>query len=176
MSKNLGVKHGVALGAVTAVAAFGWTAWGHAANGKSLACGAPTPIVSITHSGFTNARALGDLLWIAGGEYRQGYATKLLIAAKPHERLRRVVLRGWRCSDHLPLRFWYRNAYPPFSGPVPDSVLASTGDLGLKVRLRDMRLQRWQMTGYLLFSSPGTWIVKAYAGSRAVGAIVFDLP
>jgi hypothetical protein len=128
----------------------------------------------MTRSGLTNAHALGSLLWFAGGSYRQGYATKLLIAAKPHGRTQRVVLRGWRCSDRLPLRFWYRNAPPPFSGLVSDSVLASTGDLGQKVRLREMRRQRWQMTGYLMFSSPGTWIVKAYVGSRAVGAVVFD--
>jgi hypothetical protein len=110
---------------------------------------------------------------VRGGEYRHGYPTKLLIAAKPRGRTRRVVLRGWRCSDRLPLRFWYRNANLPFSGQVTDSELASTGDLGLKVRLRDMRRQRWQMTGYLMFSSPGTWIVKAYVGSRAVGSVVF---
>jgi hypothetical protein len=73
----------------------------------------------------------------------------------------------------LPLRFWYRNAPPPFSGRVTDSLLASTGDLAQKVRLRAMRRQRWQMTGYLMFSSPGTWIVEAYVGSRAVGAVVF---
>jgi hypothetical protein len=85
------------------------------------------------------------------------------------------VLRGWRCSDRLPLRFWYRSAPPPFSGQVADSVLASTGDLAVKVPLRDMRRHRWQMTGYHLFSSPGTWVVKAYVGSRTVGAIVFDL-
>jgi hypothetical protein len=105
----------------------------------------------------------------------QGYATKVLIAAKPHARTRRVVLRGWRCSDLRPLRFWYRDANLPFSGQVSDSVLASTGDLGLEVRLRDMRRHRWQMTGYLMFSSAGMWIVKAYVGSRAVGAVVFDL-
>jgi len=131
--------------------------------------------VSQTGSGLTNARSLGGLLWFAGGGYMQGYATKVLIAAKPHARRRRVVLRGWRCSDRRPVRFWYRNAYLPFSGQVSDSVLASTGDLGLKVRLRDMRRHRWQMTGYLMFSSPGMWIVKAYVGSRAVGAVVFDL-
>jgi hypothetical protein len=72
------------------------------------------------------------------------------------------------------MRFWYRNAYLPFTGQVSESVLASTGDLGVKVRLRDMRRQRWQMTGYLMFSSPGMWIVKAYVGSRAVGAVVFE--
>jgi hypothetical protein len=65
-------------------------------------------------------------------------------------------------------------AYLPFSGQVTDSVLASTGDLGVKVRLRDLRRQRWSMTGCLMFSSPGTWIVTAYVGSRAVGAVVFD--
>jgi hypothetical protein len=174
MSDDLAVKRGVALGAVMAAAALGWAASGPAAYGHSLACGAPTPIVPRTHSGLTNAHPLGNLLWFAGGDYRQGYATKLLIAAKPHARTRRVVLRGWRCSDRLPLRFWYRNAYPPFSGQVSDSVLASTGDLAQKVRLRDMRRQRWSMTGYLMFSSPGTWIVTAYVGSRAVGAVVFD--
>jgi hypothetical protein len=171
----LAVKRGVALGAVTAATALGWMAWGSAAYGHPVACGPPTPIVAQTSSGLTNAHPLGKLLWFAGGSYMPGYATKLLIAAKPHARTRRVVLRGWRCSDRLPLRFWYRNAYPPFSGGVSDSVLASTGDLAQKVRLRDMRRQRWQMTGYLMFSSPGTWIVKAYVGSRAVGSVVFDL-
>ena len=174
MSDNLAVKHGVALGAVTAAAVLGWTAWGSVAYAHPVACGPPTPVVPMTSSGFTNAHPLGALLWFAGGDYRHGYATKLLIAAKPHVSTRRVVLRGWRCSDHLPLRFWYRNAYLPFSGQVTDSQLASTGDLGLKVRLREMRRHRWQMTGYLMFSSPGTWIVKAYVGSRAVGAVVFD--
>jgi hypothetical protein len=175
MSDNLAVKHGVALGAVTAaVVALGCAAWGSAAFAHPAGCGAPTPVVPMTRSGLTNAHPLGNLLWFAGGSYRQGYATKLLIAAKPHARTRRVVLRGWRCSDRLPLRFWYRNAYPPFSGQVADSVLASTGDLGQKVRLREMRRGRWQMTGYLMFSSPGTWIVTAYVGSRPVGAVVFD--
>jgi hypothetical protein len=173
MSNSSAVKHGVALGAVTAAAVLGSTAWGSAAYAHPLACGAPTPVVPRTSSGLTNAHPLGALLWFAGGEYRHGYPTKLLIAAKPRGRTRRVVLRGWRCSDRLPLRFWYRNANLPFSGQVTDSELASTGDLGLKVRLRDMRRQRWQMTGYLMFSSPGTWIVKAYVGSRGVGSVVF---
>jgi hypothetical protein len=169
------VKHRAVLGAVTAAAALGWIAWGPAAYGQPAACGAPTPIVPLTKSGLTNARGLGRLLWVAGGGYTEGYATKLLIAAKPHAHTRKVVLRGWRCSDRLPLRFWYRSAPPPFSGQVADSVLASTGDLAVKVPLRDMRRHRWQMTGYHLFSSPGTWVVKAYVGSRTVGAIVFDL-
>jgi len=160
---------------VAAIAGLCWSASGQAASAQRLACGTPTPVVPQTSSGFTNARSLGNLLWIAGGEYRDGYATKLLIAAKPRSRTRRVVLRGYRCSDRLPLRFWYRSAYPPFSGQVADSLLASTGDLGLQVRLRAMRRQRWQMTGYIMFSSPGMWIVKAYVGSRAVAAAVFDL-
>jgi hypothetical protein len=168
------VKHGLGLGATAAVFALGSTALGSTGH-AARACGTPTPVVRQTGSGLTNARSLGGLLWFAGGGYRQGYATKLLIAARAHNRTRRVVLRGWRCSDRRPLRFWYRNAYLPFSGQVSDSVLASTGDLGLKVRLRDMRRHRWQMTGYLMFSSPGIWIVKAYVGSRTVGAVVFDL-
>jgi hypothetical protein len=168
------VKHCVALGAVAAAAALGSTAWGSIAQ-ASMACGTPTAVVSRTNSGLTNARSLGDLLWFAGGGYGEGYPTKTVIAPKAHGRTRRVVLRGWRCSDRRPLRFWYRNAYLPFSGQVPDTVLASTGDRGLKVPLRDLRRRREAMTGYLMFSSPGTWIVKAYVGSRAVGAVVFDL-
>jgi hypothetical protein len=168
------VKHGVALGAAAAAAALGSTAWGSTTR-ASKACGTPTPVVLRTNSGLTNAHPLGDLLWVAGGGYMQGYPTKMLIAARAHERTRRVVLRGWRCSDRRPLRFWYRNAYLPFSGQVSDPVLASTGDLGLEVRLREMRRHRWAMTGYLRFSSSGTWTVNAYVGSRAVGAVVFDL-
>ena len=168
------VKHGFALGVAAAVAVLASSAWGSNVQ-AARACGTPpTPVVPQTGTGITNARSLGNLLWLAGGGYREGYPTKLLIAAKPHGRTRRVVLRGWRCSDRRPLRFWYRNAYLPFTGQVSESVLASTGDLGVKVRLRDMRRQRWQMTGYLMFSSPGMWIVKAYVGSRTVGAVVFE--
>lgn len=172
----------------------------------AAACSGPvTPVVS-TPTGLASARAVGDVLWISAPYYGNGYPTGSVIGANRSTSLSRVVLRGWRCSDGRLLRFWfyfYKNRPPEFSspeqatrqeepfanhhGPVSSAALASTGTFTVTTRLRSLldgslcggrytHPANCVMQGYLMFSSPGKWVVQAQHGSKVVGTAVFDAP
>jgi hypothetical protein len=145
------------------------------------------------------ARSLGSVLWVSAGAYRVNYPTPVFIEAKTPASLSLVVLQGWRCSDGRVLRFWAPSTGPhdyrasatevasreqPFKHvPVSAAALAAAGKLTYAVRPRALHhgVPCGQATpcldgGYLLFSSPGKWVVQGEFGSKVVGTAVFDLP
>jgi hypothetical protein len=165
----------------------------------ATACaGPPTPVVSAP-SGLNNARAVGRVLWVNAPIYGNGYPTGSVVGANGATDLSRVVLRGWRCSDGRLLRFWFyfhkgdegadATQESPFAnhhGPVSSSALASTGTFTLIVRLRSLldgslcggaytHPASCFMQGYLMFSSPGKWVIQAQDGKKILGTAVFDL-
>ena len=93
-----------------------------------------------------------------------------------HGRLSHGVLRGWRCSDGRPLRFWFSNGELPFRGRGSIEQLATAGSKRLTVRLADLRQRHLFMVGYLLFSSPGRWVVEGQAKGHPQVAALFDFP
>jgi hypothetical protein len=71
-------------------------------------------------------------------------------------------------------------------GPVSSAALASTGTFTVTARLSGLldgsvcggryhHPANCVMQGYLMFSSPGKWVVQAQRGSKIVGTAVFDL-
>jgi hypothetical protein len=165
----------------------------------ATACSAPaTPTVS-TPTGLRSARAVGHVLWISAPYYGAGFPTNSFLGANKSAGLSRVVLRGWRCSDGRLLRFWFlthekrdftggpaqvaRREEPFAHVPVSSVALASTGTFTLTVRLRALldgvacgsAGANCFLGGYLMFSSPGKWVVQAQHGSKIVGTAVFNL-
>jgi hypothetical protein len=142
----------------------------------ATACNGPVTPVGHTES-VNNTRRLADVLWIGGVVVSQGYgATKTVIEPNRRARLARTVLRGWRCSDGRPLRFWFRNAGLPWSGRGTERQLATTGSRGLRLDLARLRAHHWDTVGYVMFSSPGKWVVEARSGRRVLGTVLFDFP
>jgi hypothetical protein len=116
-----------------------------------------------------NAHQLGRLLWISTVYDRAG-ATKTIIEPISRGRVSRAVLRGWRCSDGAPLRFWFSG------GPFPRRANAETGSKRLAVRLAYLRANNFGMSGYFMFWSAGKWVVEARQGRAVRGTVLFDFP
>jgi hypothetical protein len=116
-----------------------------------------------------NARQLGHLLWISTA-YDGAGATKTVIVPFSEVRLPRVVLRGWRCSDGAPLRFWFSG------GEFPRTANAETGSRRLTIRLAYLSRNNFGVSGYFMFWSAGKWVVEARAGGVARGTVLFDFP
>jgi hypothetical protein len=180
-----------AVGVLVTVAGLGvvvyaitvWAAGPHIAGGPipvaaATACAGPVTSVGHTET-VNNTRPLGAAGWIGGIVVDEGYgATKTVIQPNWHAHLARVILRGWRCSDGRPLRFWFspRNPQLPFSGRGSVEQLASTGSKRLTLRLAYLRWQHFDTVGYVLFSSPGKWVIEARSPSRVLGTVLFDFP
>jgi hypothetical protein len=87
-----------------------------------------------------------------------------------------VTLRGWRCSDGKPLRFWYRGGPVPLpSNPASAKNMATAGDLVSKLEATEPPIVSPTLgyPGYILFSAPGRWIVIVEQDGEAVGSSVF---
>lgn len=142
----------------------------------AAACAGPVTPVGHTKS-VNNTRPLGQAGWIGGIVVARGYgASKTIVEPNWHSGLARVVLRGWRCSDGRRLRFWFSNALP-FEGRGSVKQLTTVGSKHLTLwipRLR--RLHHAYAVGYLLFSSPGKWVVEARGGEHVLGTALFDFP
>jgi hypothetical protein len=122
-----------------------------------------------------NARRLGNVLWLSVPWLGVG-PTKTAIEPNWRGRLSRVVLRGWRCSDGRPLRFWFSDADLPFRGPGSTEQLATTGSKRLMLRLSDLRRQHHFIVGYFLFSSSGKWVIEARHNAHTQATALFDFP
>jgi hypothetical protein len=124
-----------------------------------------------------NTRPLGGAGWIGGIVADQGFgAVKTVIEPNWQSKLASFVLRGWRCSDGRPLRFWFSNAQLPFHGRGSVQQLASLGSRHLTVRIADLRPGRYDLVGYVLFSSPGKWVVDVQGDERTRATVLFDFP
>ena len=98
---------------------------------KSTAVGRTDPNDGKDHGtgvGGPNATRVGPLT-IHPYPYQPGYPVKVII--------HRVAtldaplsLRGWRCVDQRPLRFWYRDTDLPIGIPASDHDLRRIGDFG----------------------------------------------
>lgn len=157
--------------------------------GSPIACGDPTPLVSsesIGERGSTAWAVAGPLRFAVYGlhGFRPGVPTKVPIAVeKPLER--NVTLKGWRCSDGRPLRFWYER------GGLPFPVQYARDDAGNLTMVPDVRAietagdpiatleaPRFPGSGinayggYFLFTTPGKWKVSAFQGDQLLASVI----
>lgn len=111
--------------------------------------------------------------------WRPGTIEKVLI--RQVESSPDLIVRGSRCGDGHPLRFWYDRpgAAPltsdPFRTPIPNEVLDTMGDSvlvlpsfeqGTPARERDH-------PGYMLFTSDGDWRIDVWnVGGTHLGSAV----
>jgi hypothetical protein len=143
-----------------------------------IACGDPTPLV--------NSEAIGrpaaeSALWLVAGPLRFGvYApfkpgspTKVPITlGKPLEA--DVTLKGWRCSDGHPLRFWYprgNQAYPVWD----PNALETAGERVVTFQALGTSAAS-AFGGYILFTSPGKWKVSIAQGGQHLASVIFVVP
>ena len=92
-----------------------------------------------------------------------------------------VTLRGRRCSDSRPLRFFYQNAGDLRDLPkaAPAAALQSMGDRVATLAAGEPPIIAPALGygGYMLFSGPGKWKVSVYRGRRLLGtAIIRTIP
>ncbi len=140
-----------------------------------IACGDPTLLVNSESIGqpaeYTSRWAVGGPLRFAVyglASFKPGSPIKVpIVVEKPLES--NVTLKGWRCSDGRPLRFWYerRGAYP---FPIPDvRALETVGD---PVATLEAGPGTNAYGGYFLFTSPGKWKVSAFLGDHVLASVV----
>ncbi len=86
-----------------------------------------------------------------------------------------VSLRGWRCSDGKPLRFWYKAGLP--FAPIPNAAaLEKSGDVLATLEPSGSRDGvPVGYTGYLLFTSSGKWNVSVSQQGHPDADVVFDV-
>ena len=162
--------------AISATEASTHFATGPIPPAAARACAGPITPVGHTET-VNNTRPLGHAGWIGGIVVNQGYgAIKTVIEPLPHGRLAYAVLRGWRCSDGRRLRFWFSSRQLPWQGRGTAEQLATTGSARLTVRLAALRRLRSDTGGYVLFSSPGKWVIEASGEGHVVGTALFDFP
>ena len=87
-----------------------------------------------------------------------------------------IVLTGARCSDGQPLRFWLNKGGGgiwiggPSRTPVPDDVMATTGDLrAVLPRIDAIAPGTSGYGGYILFPTAGAYRIEALAGDLTIG-------
>jgi len=137
-------------------------------------CGDPTPVVLDETPSHTPWAVTGSFRFATYGMpiFRPGFPTKVPIDVnKPLETP--VDVRGWRCADGHPLRFWYRGGVPFHS--VPDvRAMETAGDL--VATLKPVRyIDSWMGigAGYMLFTTPGKWKVSVFQGDQLLASAVF---
>jgi len=140
-----------------------------AANG----CAHPTVTASTKHTigvGAPGAPRIGPLTFHPY-PYTQGYPLKMLIHAVSPQRWP-IVLRGYRCSDALALRFRYGGGASDQRGPFsPDALEA----LGVKAQTLRPLPSGEDHTGYVLPTSPGKWLIVVTQAGASVGALRLDV-
>jgi len=111
---------------------------------------------------------------IAEAPYDAGYPTKIVLRTVRQRLARRVVLRGFRCSDRHILRFAYRDELLP-PPPLTPAQLDSLGTASARLDPYKYPMRKGQRTdygGYMLFSSEGQWMITVLERGRVVGSIV----
>ncbi len=108
-------------------------------------------------------------------EYVPGYATKVVIVvARPFDKA--LTLRGWRCSDGLPLRFAWDYPFAFGSTPAPSDVFAAVGERAVVIEpmtvVPSSGVHGAKAPPYLLFASPGKWALQVLEDGSAVGQAV----
>jgi hypothetical protein len=105
--------------------------------------------------------------------YEPGRATKVVIVvARPFSRP--LALRGYRCSDGRPLRFASTYPFALNSTPAPSDVFASAGQETFEIQPSE-EVAPGLIFGprgappYMLFSSPGKWVIELRDRDDVVG-------
>ncbi len=84
-----------------------------------------------------------------------------------------ITLRGRRCSDGRPLRFFYRNVGDlrdlPQAGPAVDLQRMGDRVAALAAGEPPITVPGLGFPGYMLFSGPGKWKVSVRRGRRLLG-------
>ncbi len=91
--------------------------------------------------------------------YSPGYPNKMIIytVAEQHGVIK---LRGSRCADNRPLRFWYDKGILP--GPVPPFTEQQLASMGDETELLKPAPGGRAHTGYVLYSSTGRWQITLF--------------
>ena len=89
-----------------------------------------------------------------------------------------IALTGVRCVDGQPLRFYLNKGAGPWrlgpsSTPVPDEVMASTGDLRAILPRIDAAPTSGSTgyNGYILFPTAGAYRIEGFAGDHTLGQV-----
>jgi len=152
---------------------------------KAIDCGLPTGLVPHPVNPELTGVPLGPLLirgaFPAGATtakllgFVHGRPTKMLVLVG-HDMDTDIALTGVRCSDGQPLRFWLNKGgggiwtFGPTSSPVPDDVMAATGDLrAVLPKLSALPGASQGYGGYILFPTADTYRIEAFADSRKMG-------
>lgn len=153
-----------------------------------VACGPATALVPHPNEATLTGAPLGPLLI---RNFEPGASTAVIHAFEPgrptkmvvlvaHDMDSDVALTGVRCGDGKPLRFWLNKggggiwSFEPNSTPVPEEVMASTGDLRALLPRLSVPATGGGMGygGYLLFPTAGSYRVDAFGGDRKIGEAI----
>ena len=152
-----------------------YTAATHAAGQEVTdACARPTATAQTDHGmavGSRSAPTIGPLSFHPY-RYAAGYPTKVILHAV-RDQTQTIVLRGSRCGDGRPLRFWYDDGILP--GPLPpltEQQMQGVGDLATSLVPTAANIDH---LGYMLFSSPGRWEVTVTQNSTDLGVLLVDV-
>jgi hypothetical protein len=159
---------------------------------KAIPCGVPTQLVPYPASPELMGAPIGPLL--IRGPYPAGAkdATALgFVRGRPFKMIvlvardmdTDIALTGVRCSDGQPLRFWLNKGgggiFPggPASTPVPDDVMATTGDLRAVLPKIDAVATSGSSGygGYFLFPTAGRYRIEGFAGDRKIGEATLEI-
>jgi hypothetical protein len=153
----------------------------------AIACGSPTALVPYPTSPELTGAPIGPLL--IRGPYPTGAtdATALgFVRGRPFKMIvlvaqnmdSDIALTGARCSDGQPLRFYLNKgagpwSFGPSSTPVPDDVMASTGDLRAVLSRTDVAAISGTSgyDGYMLFPTAGKYRIDGFSGDRKIGEV-----
>lgn len=152
---------------------------------QRAACSRPSRLKQVSPAVGLAARA-GPISFVPGALSRRAvvrlipnypgevYPHKVLIYV-PTPLATPVTLKGRRCSDGKPLRFWYRAGVGDLPGAGSATELRQTGDLVAELQAGEPPITHPALgyPGYILFSSSGKWKVFVRQNGRLVGTVVF---
>ena len=142
-------------------------------HGSVSGCGNPTATASTRQPkpiGATGAPRVGPFTFHPY-PYRRGYPTKMVIHAVARQP-RPFVLRGYRCSDALALRFRYDQGAPERPGPFSASALEAQG---VEAQTLAPITAGGDHTGYVLPTGTGDWLVVVGQAGATVGTLRLDV-
>jgi hypothetical protein len=152
----------------------------------AVACAAPTGLVPYPPTPELTGAPIGPLL--IRGPYPPGSKDATALGFKPGRPFKMIVLvarnmdgdvalTGARCADGQPLRFWLNKGgsdiwnLGPGSTPVPDDLMASTGDLrAVLPRIDAVATSGFTgYNGYILFPTAGAYRIEGFYGGQRIG-------
>lgn len=88
-----------------------------------------------------------------------------------------MTLRGSRCRDGLPLRFWYRSEgdVPLARNPAPPDELERAGNQVARLPGEPTIPGIPGYHGYFLFTATGKWVVSVDVRGQRVGSFVVNV-